>query len=116
MHFVPCTRPAGPLEEAPAPSLRLEGEGERLDGFWCDADESYYARVSGTEAVETGGAERWYRIVDESEASGDSAKVIPLPVRRDREPRRPALLLLGKLRAGGSPAAPVLLGATRPRR
>jgi hypothetical protein len=130
MHFVPCTRPVGPLEEAPATSLWVEGgtQEERIDGFWCATDGAYYARVSPA-SIETPSAradisqpgavapgERWFRIADESEEEVGSARVIPLPVRPEREPRRPAMLLVGRMRAGGAQVAPVLLGATRPRR
>jgi hypothetical protein len=120
MHFVACTRPAGPLEEAPATSLRIAGEGEQIDGFWCEADGGYYARVAATGPSGDGSpaiaGERWFRMVDDSVDDADGTRVIPLPVRQEREPRPPQMVLLGKLRAGGAQGSSVLLGASRPRR
>jgi hypothetical protein len=120
MHFVACTRPAGPLEEAPATSLRIAGEGEQIDGFWCEADGGYYARVAPQGAQEGEAAamagERWFRMVDDTMDDAAGTRIIPLPVRQERETRRPQMVLLGKLRAGGAQGSSILLGASRPRR
>ncbi|MGH8526464.1 MAG: hypothetical protein ACREXY_20320, partial [Gammaproteobacteria bacterium] len=39
-----CNPPTGPLESAPRSALREDTANERWEGFWCVADERYYAR------------------------------------------------------------------------
>jgi hypothetical protein len=71
VYLLPCHRPTGTLERAPRTSLQPftadAVDGERWDGFWCLADEKYYARC-----IEHDGRELWYRIADEA-----GARVLP---------------------------------------
>ena len=60
VQLLPCNRPTGLLESAPHTSLRADSVQERWEGFWSVADEHYYTRC-----VQVGGAEQWYRLVDE---------------------------------------------------
>lgn len=63
MHLIPCKRPIGTLERAPATSLGAPVEGAVCEGFW-GADERYYARCRRAD-----GSEAWFRIADEGTRS-----------------------------------------------
>jgi hypothetical protein len=83
VRLLPCQPPNGSLEPAPRTSLRKDTRDERWDGFWCIADERYYARCTSAHGVE-----QWYRVFDEPrsvERARDSrpVRVLSLPVRRD---------------------------------
>ena len=58
MDLVRCESPVGPLELAPASSLRQSTAAERWDGFW-GADDGYYARCT-----RAGGAVEWFQYAD----------------------------------------------------
>jgi hypothetical protein len=81
VRLVPCNRPDGTLEVAPRTSLCTDSATEKWEGFWCLADERYYAR-----RTRAGGGEQWYHIADEprSAAVGEP-RVIPLRPRGGRE-------------------------------
>jgi hypothetical protein len=76
VHLTPCHRPTGLLEPAPSTSLREAADGEQWEGFWCVADERYYARCT------TAQTERWYRIIEHQDATRRrerGPRVLPFP-------------------------------------
>ncbi len=92
MHLVPCIRPEGQLEPAPATSLGKAAAGEQWDGFWSLTDERFYTRRT----TFTGG-ESWFRIGDLGESRQPrqrQPRVLPFPVRLDRAPR----MIVGRYR------------------
>jgi hypothetical protein len=92
VQLVPCIRPEGALEPAPATSLREAAAGERWEGFWSVADERFYARCSTA-----AGSERWFRITDVSEVARErrrETRILPFPHRADRSPR----MMVGRYR------------------
>ncbi len=91
MHLVPCIRPEGALESAPASSLRAASAGERWEGFWSVADERFYTRCTGPD-----GREAWYRIVDLAapKTRRRDPRVLPFPSRADRRPQ----MMVGRYR------------------
>jgi hypothetical protein len=93
VQLVPCIRPDGPLEPAPATSLGAAEAGERWEGFWCVADERFYTRCTSA-----AGRERWYRIADLSGEARPtrrgSARVLAFPVHAAARPR----MLVGRYR------------------
>jgi hypothetical protein len=106
VHLVSCIRPEGALESAPATSLRTAAPGERWEGFWCVADERFYARCTMPE-----GREQWFRIADIASSAvvtrRRETRVIQFPVRADRRPR----MLVGRYRGNA-----MLVGTQRRRR
>jgi hypothetical protein len=92
VHLVPCIRPEGPLEPAPATSLGKAGAGEHWEGFWSLTDERFYTR-----RVTSTGAEQWFRIGDLGESRlprQRDVRVLPFPARFDRGPR----MIVGRYR------------------
>lgn len=78
MRLLPCNQPNGSLESAPRTALCTDSRDERWEGFWCDADEQYYALC-----VQSDGGAQWYRISDgEQRAAEPVAKTRVLPLRR----------------------------------
>jgi hypothetical protein len=59
VHLLPCSPPNGSLEPAPRTSLRTDSAQERWEGFWCLADDRYYARC-----VRADGTEQWHCFAD----------------------------------------------------
>jgi hypothetical protein len=101
VHLVPCKPPVGPLERAPATSLRDPVTGGPCEGFW-GVDERYYACCRRPD-----GATEWFRIADEGtrpRRAARQADVLPFPA--------PALprLIVGRYRG-----AAMLVGTRRRR-
>lgn len=92
MHLVPCRRPAGALEPAPATSLRALADSEAWEGFWSVEDERFYTRCL------VDGNERWYCIADialeRSARRRVASRVIPFPVAAEASPR----MIVGRYR------------------
>jgi hypothetical protein len=69
------------LEVAPRSSLCADSAIEKWEGYWCLADERYYARC-----VRADGAEQWFHLVDEAPRPRvREPRVIPLRPRQGRE-------------------------------
>jgi hypothetical protein len=111
VRLLPCNPPGGSLESAPRTSLRKDTRDERWDGFWCLADEKYYARCTSAHGVE-----QWFRVVDEarSEPVVDTRKARVLPMRRRdaRAARGDTRMLLLWAPSG---RRPILVGTRPPR-
>jgi hypothetical protein len=60
VHLFPCSPPNGSLEPAPRTSLRSDSAQEQWQGFWCVADDRYYARCLSSD-----GSVQWHRYGDE---------------------------------------------------
>ena len=110
MHLLPCKRPIGSLESAPRTSLRADSSHERWEGYWCVADEGYYARC-----VRADGSEQWYRVADEgARESVAEPRVLPLRPRTTRDIQRTItndgrrMLLLSRVGQ-----RPILVGSRR---
>jgi hypothetical protein len=88
VHLVPSLPPAGTLEVAPRTSLRQDSIQERWDGFWCVADDRYYARCTRAD-----GRAQWFRFAEERVRVRPEARVLPLRHRTWRGNR--SVLLVG---------------------
>jgi hypothetical protein len=103
VHLLPCSPPTGSLESAPRTSLRDDSAYVRWEGFWCVADEGYYAR-----GVRADGTEQWYRIADEDLRAHVEPRVLTLRPRNARHAHTRMLLVRpseGRL--------PILIGTSR---
>jgi hypothetical protein len=111
VRLLPCNPPNGSLESAPRTSLRKDTRDERWDGFWCLADEKYYARCTSAHGVE-----QWYRVVDEprSESVVEPRKARVLPLRR-RDARARNDVSRTMLLWAPSGRRPILVGTRPPR-
>jgi hypothetical protein len=104
VHLVPCIRPEGPLEPAPATSLGKAVAGEQWEGFWSLSDERFYTRRTTST-----GAEAWFRIGDlgaPAQLRQRDVRVLPFPARFDRGPR----MIVGRYRGNA-----MLVGTQRRR-
>ena len=103
VHLLPCNPPTGSLESAPRTSLRADSAYERWEGYWCLADEGYYAR-----GVRADGTEQWYRIGDEALCARVEPRLLTLRPRIARHAHTRMLLVRpseGRL--------PILIGTSR---
>lgn len=73
MHLVPSNHPEGTLEVAPRTALRENSAQERWDGFWCIADDRYYARCTRAD-----GSVQWFRFAAERVRVRRETPVLPM--------------------------------------
>lgn len=106
VHLLPCNCPTGPLEPAPRTALCEDSAFAHWEGFWCVADEGYYARC-----VREDGSAAWFRLADEARPvtrRGREARVLPM--------RRVIVTPDGRRLLASDPRRVVLLGSSRSKR